>query len=151
MRTIEELLSQQPVFLNDWSGKIDVISDFDNIYMSEKEYLAETAPYANVEMWLENKEKMAEAIERWRPINILFASYSYENYSGDAWVLFEENGKLYEVKGGHCSCYGLEGQWEPDGVNLVELKNRLLKGGFGDDRYSGNGFKSELINFLGIQ
>ena len=45
---------------------------------------------------------------------ILLASYTYENYTGDAFVLFERDGQLFEVNGSHCSCYGLEGQWEPE-------------------------------------
>ena len=46
-------------------------------------------------------------------VHVLFAYYSYENYSGDAYVLFEQDGKLYGVEGSHCSCYGLEDQWYP--------------------------------------
>lgn len=31
-----------------------------------------------------------------------------------AWILYVGvDGKLYEVHGSHCSCYGFEGQWEP--------------------------------------
>lgn len=45
---------------------------------------------------------------------VLFAAYTYENYSGTAIVIFERDGKLYENHGGHCSCYGLEGQWSPE-------------------------------------
>lgn len=59
---------------------------------------------------------------------ILWATYTYENYSGDATVLFKENGKYYEVHGSHCSCYGLEGQWDAEEVNLLELENRITKG-----------------------
>lgn len=150
METIEKLLKKEPVYLNVWDSKIAVISDFDNIYMSKSEYLAESSPYSNVSLWEEKKEIMKTAIKRWEPINILFASYGYENYSGDAWVLFEKEGKLYEVKGGHCSCYGLEGQWEPEEVNLDELQQRLTKGTFGEDDYSGNTFKSQLMSFLGL-
>lgn len=64
-------------------------------------------------------------------INILFAIYDVDGYDGYAYVLFEQNGILYEVHGGHCSCYGLEGQWSPEEVNLKELHNRLVNGGFG--------------------
>lgn len=46
---------------------------------------------------------------------ILFAVYTYEDYSGSAHVLYRRNGKLYEVHGGHCSCNGLEGQWDHGG------------------------------------
>ena len=45
---------------------------------------------------------------------ILFASYGGCSYAGDALVLFERDGKLFEVNGSHGSCYGLEGQWNPE-------------------------------------
>lgn len=54
---------------------------------------------------------------------VLVASYTYEDYTGDAYVLFERGGKLWEVHGSHCSCYGLSQQdyeytpgtqWEPE-------------------------------------
>lgn len=42
--------------------------------------------------------------------HVLFAVYEDENYEGSAFVLFKgTDRKLYEVNGGHCSCYGLEG------------------------------------------
>ncbi len=44
---------------------------------------------------------------------VLFASYGGASYEGHAVVLFKKDGKLYEAGGSHCSCYGLEGQWEP--------------------------------------
>ena len=46
--------------------------------------------------------------------DILVAYYGDESYEGYAYVLFMKNGKLYEVCGGHCSCHGLEGQWDPE-------------------------------------
>jgi len=126
MKTLEELLSQPPVYLNDWaeSGKIGLISDFEDIYMSQKEYEAETAPYANAKIWEEKKIKMANAIKEYEPIHILFASYSYANYSGDAFVLFEQDGKLFEVNAGHCSCYGLEGQFSHEETTLEAVAHR---------------------------
>lgn len=60
-------------------------------------------------------------------VNIIVASYTYENYEGDAYVLFERDGKLFEVHGGHCSCYGLEGQWEPEEVTVADLRANLVK------------------------
>ena len=114
MKTISELINQEPVFLNDWSNskKDGVLSDFE----------------------VEDKNH-----------NILFASYGYRNYEGDAWVLFEKGGKLYEVNGSHCSCYGLENQWDEEAVELSELENRITKGTFGGYGYSGNGFATELL------
>ena len=55
---------------------------------------------------------------------ILLASYTYENYTGDAFVLFERDGKLFEVNGSHCSCYGLEDQWEPEETTKEALLAR---------------------------
>lgn len=151
MKALQEIIKQKPVFLNNWSHKIDVIGDFEDIYMNYEEYIAGEPPYSNVKYWLEEKEKMDEAIKRYKNVNILFASYSYANYSGDAWVLFEQNGELYEVNGSHCSCYGLEGQWEPDRVSLKELEHRLLNGTWGEDDWSNNNFKEELCKFLDVE
>lgn len=58
-------------------------------------------------------------------VEILFAYYTYEDYSGCAFVLFSRDGKLYEVNGGHCSCYGLEGQWEPEETTVEAIKKRI--------------------------
>lgn len=66
-------------------------------------------------------------IEILNSINILVASYTYEHYNGSAFVLFEQDGVLYEVNGSHCSCYGLEDQWEPEEVNLDELEQRFSR------------------------
>jgi len=83
-------------------------------------------------------------------IQILLAAYEYECYNGQAFVLFLKEGQLFEVFGGHCSCYGLEGQFDPEKVILSELENRLKKGSFGDDDYSDNVFKTDLAKFLGV-
>jgi hypothetical protein len=150
MKQLSKIVKQEPVYLNDWKNKIDVISDFDEIYISGEEYNADVAPYSNVKAWEEKKARMKEAIEKWKPINILFASYGTQCYSGDAFVLFEQDGKLFEVNGGHCSCYGLEGQFEPSETTLEELHHRLVNGAMGEDDYSGNEFGTELKQFLGI-
>lgn len=59
---------------------------------------------------------------------ILFASYGGGGYDGDALVLFQRDGKLYEVHGGHCSCYGLEDQWDPGEVTWAALALRPREG-----------------------
>jgi hypothetical protein len=43
-----------------------------------------------------------------------YAVYTYESYEGNATVVFEYDGSLFEVHGSHCSCNDLEGQWEPE-------------------------------------
>lgn len=147
MKTITQIINQEPVFLNIFTSKLDVISEFNGVYLTDDDY-----QYLTDLKEFGAREEADRAIERHKNDNILFASYGYENYSGDAWVLFERDGKLYEVNGQHCSCFGLEGQWEPEEVYLPELKNRLMKGTFGTDyEWSGNVFALELIEFLGIE
>lgn len=121
MKTVEELKAQNPIFLNDWA-----------------------------ESKIEGLISDFELTNELDGVNVLFASYSYANYSGDAWVLFEKGGNLFEVNGSHCSCYGLEGQWDFEPVVLDELVTRLSKGYFGTGDYSDNGFADELKVFLGI-
>jgi hypothetical protein len=48
------------------------------------------------------------------PDELLFAEYGGAAYRGDAYVCYRIGDKYYTVQGGHCSCYGLEGQWEPE-------------------------------------
>jgi hypothetical protein len=77
---------------------------------------------------LETKQDIANNfsidVESLENCNIVFAAYTYEDYSGSALVLYEEDGKLYEVNGSHCSCYGLEGQWSPEETTLEALRMR---------------------------
>lgn len=70
---------------------------------------------------------------------ILVASYTYEDCSGSAYVLFERDGKLFEVHGSHCSCYGLSEssysgdtttQWEPEETFAAAIQHRIDNGTF---------------------
>lgn len=152
MKKLNEILEQEPVFLNDWAEtkRIGVIGDFEDISITKKEYEATECPIPNKDYWIEKKQKMDEAVKQYENIKILFATYGNANYEGDAWVLFSKNNELFEVNGGHCSYYGLEGQWKKEPVVLKELKNRLEKGTFGTDSYADNEFATELKLFLGL-
>jgi hypothetical protein len=63
-----------------------------------------------------------------KKIEILFGFYWNEYYQGTAYVLFKQDGKLYEVEGSHCSCNGLGGQWEPLQTSLEAIKKRITEG-----------------------
>jgi len=54
---------------------------------------------------------------------ILAASYEGYDYEGKAWVLARRisTSELVMVHGSHCSCNGLEGQWEPEPTTLAYL------------------------------
>lgn len=56
---------------------------------------------------------------------LLYASYFRENYEGSAFVLFIKDGELWEVNGNHCSCYGLEQQWNPEETSPAALAMRF--------------------------
>ena len=151
MKTLNAILKQEPVFLHNWKEKIDVIGDFEGINLTAEEYKAQVSPYANNEYWLEKKAKMEKAIEEWKAINLLFSSYGKDYYSGDAFVLFEKGGKLFEVNGGDCSCCGLEGQFSPEPTTIEALSFRLTNGTTGTGRYSDNEFATELKTFIGLE
>ncbi len=153
MKTIPELLEQPPVMLENWKHPNDALFDFFGVYMDNDAYTATSAPYPNKDYWLEKKAEADKILAENAGVHILFGYYSYQDYSGYAYVLFEKDGKLYEVIGGHCSCNGLEGQWEPEETDLKSLTHRLEAGKLGRG-YSGSGYDNECANelreFLGI-
>lgn len=52
----------------------------------------------------------------------LYAQYEYANYEGYSTVIYSYDGvKFYVVYGSHCSCYYLEGQWDPTEHSLEDL------------------------------
>lgn len=65
---------------------------------------------------------------------VVYAGYEYENYEGDAAVIFVSDGKLYMVSSSHCSCNGLEGTWEPDEVT-VEMLRKMTAERYGGGEY----------------
>lgn len=54
----------------------------------------------------------------------IVALYTYEDYSGQALVVYRIDNVLYEVNGSHCSCYGLEDQWDPEVADPREIVKR---------------------------
>ena len=64
---------------------------------------------------------------------ILFASYTEESYSGEAYVqMVLPNGSLAEVRGSHCSCHGLEDQWDIEDTTVEALRHEFQHGyGYG--------------------
>lgn len=131
MKTLDALLQQESVYLYNWKKKEDIILSF--------------AP-----LGYDNKSKLIKEryIRLWQPINILFAYYDGDSYEGDAFVLFECKGKLFEVNASHCSCEGLS-DFNGEETTIDALKHRLIKGTLGQE-YGENQFAKELKEFLGI-
>jgi hypothetical protein len=68
----------------------------------------------------------ADATPYW-DAEIITAEYN-GGWEGSVFVLFKSGGNLYEVNGGHCSCYGLEGQWDPEPTTEEALRHRVEQG-----------------------
>jgi hypothetical protein len=81
--------------------------------------------YGNWDSFEDMKNSFEEEIPD--TIEVIYASYSIDSYEGEAFVLFRQNGEYFEVNGSHCSCYGLEGQWSPERVDLPELIGRISR------------------------
>lgn len=93
------------VFLNDWSESklIGVMSGFEIKYQD-----------------LKGK-------------SILLASYENEDYEGYAYVLLTDGVNLFEVHGSHCSCYGLEEQWDIEETTAESILKRVKDGDLGEE------------------
>lgn len=119
-------MTRRPIYLHDWSesGEAGMLADF------------------------------GIAADALTDANVLVASYTYEDYSGSAYVLFERGGKLFEVHAGHCSCYGLSEssycgdtttQWQPEEADRDAVIHRLTKGTWGED----DKIKESILDALG--
>lgn len=77
---------------------------------------------------------------------LLYADYTYEDYSGDAYVLGynKDNKQFFEVHGSHCSCYGLEGQWDEEYYEDVKQLQAAIERRFSNRyEYSRYAYSSE--------
>ena len=106
------------------SNKLKII----NLVTQSAEELAEEFADSNI-------------INELKDANLLISVYSIDGWEGNAFVLFEKEGILYEVNGSHCSCYGLEGQWEPSITTWKALAMRQFYG-ISPDYYD------DLIRFI---
>lgn len=63
-----------------------------------------------------------------RPSQVLYTWYDSDgSYSFSAYVVYRKGRHYYTVTGSHCSCYGLEGQWEPEQYTKTQLIEALRK------------------------
>ena len=79
--------------------------------------------------------------------NIKFASYGGMSYEGDAIVILTRGDKVYEVHGSHCSCYGLEEQWDEEETTWEALHDRYVVKRC-DDEYFREEHSSAAADFL---
>lgn len=64
---------------------------------------------------------------------VIIAYESVGDYGCDSSSFFllkhKENGKLFEIHGSHCSCYGFEGQLDLEETDVESLRARVENGG----------------------
>jgi hypothetical protein len=91
----EALLSKEPVFKDEFNCREDVFTQF--------------------------------ALKDDPKYQILYAGYTYEDWSGSSIVFGYDHEKkqFFEVYASHCSCFGLEDQWEPEYYDSFEEMVRL--------------------------
>lgn len=96
----------------------------------------------NFENWEDvvSQFQVGDEDEKKEPDAVYHAGYTYENYEGSAYVAYRRGDKYFTVSGGHCSCYGLEEQWEPEEYDLKTFKEVL-------DRQDGS-IKQKILKAL---
>ena len=126
------------MYLGEWTDKIGMVAEFEGLYVTSEQFHDPAKQF-------EGKTLLSVALQqpRWQEIEVLLARYSQEGYEGSAFVLFTQNGELYEVNASHCSCFGLEGQWEPEETTWQALYKRTKDG------WSFEDFKEEMYSVLG--
>jgi hypothetical protein len=76
--------------------------------------------------WYDVCREFEEVIDL--PDEVLLAVYDSELYEGYANVIYRQADRYYWVHGSHCSCYGLEGQWDPEEYSAELLIAALRRG-----------------------
>lgn len=67
------------------------------------------------------------------PKEVIYANYDMGGYDGSAFVVYRNGRKYYLVQGGHCSCYGLEDQWNPEEYSKKILVAALERMNYPED------------------
>lgn len=97
--------------------------------MTDEELMAEWLTLTGHRVF-EGHETEADVASAWRielsSIKgcVIAALRWHGDYEGGGFVLLNRGGKLFEVSGSHCSCYGLEDQWSEEETSIAALKKR---------------------------
>ena len=106
--------------------------------MKDKVYVQE---FSDNEDIISNYAAPSDALEG---ATVYLAWYGYGSYDGESLVVFEKNGILYEVNGSHCSCYGLEHQWQPEETSWEALAMRDM-GSYSSGEQEAGAILKELV------
>jgi hypothetical protein len=101
-------------------------------------------------------DELAEAFydenikEELKGATLYISIYEQAYYEGYALVVWEKNGELFLVEGSHCSCYGLEGQWNPEKTDWRALEKRQFFG-YDEIQEALKAFTTEKSRLVGVQ
>lgn len=92
----------------------------------------------------ENWEDVGKEFATEMPQNVipLCAIYNQEDYEGSAVVVYVEGHDLKFVYGSHCSCFGLEDQWDPEIIEWEAAETVL------DQTYYLRGYKEYVLPII---
>lgn len=86
-------------------------------------------------------------------IRLLVAYESVGDYGCDSsgFYVFRKGRKLYEVHGSHCSCYGFEGQWNPEETSLAYFRSDKFHFSTGGDDSEGGAQVAKVRDFFALK
>ena len=93
----------------------------ESLYLEDLSGCSEDEVKKHIVLSYEADEKEVEKYE----ILIAYESVGSWGCDSSSWFLLKEKatGKLFETHGSHCSCYGFEGQFEPEETTVEYLQS----------------------------
>ena len=85
--------------------------------------------YEGFDDWADVQERFS--MNDPEPQAVIWAEYDNGGYDGQAYVFYYNEGKFWYNEGSHCSCYGLEDQWDPEEYSLETLKGQMERATYG--------------------
>ncbi|MFA6514642.1 MAG: hypothetical protein WCT42_00020 [Candidatus Paceibacterota bacterium] len=126
IKEFSEIVKQDPIFLGNGTevkSYINSARDSSINVLSMDDLITAFSVHRSD---FESPEEFKKILDQ---LKVLIATGSSDYiYEGDIWVLYEKDGKLYEVLTFHDSISGFD--WEPEEVCLEELLNRFTSGTF---------------------
>lgn len=117
-----------------------------------REYSGDESGFDQGEPSSADKAALAKSLEDY---NVVIAYESVGSWGCDSssWFLLQhkETGEYSEIEGSHCSCYGFEGQYDPQAATLEYLKSDKFSfycGGYDDNETENQKAVKDFLNAL---
>lgn len=127
MKTIEQILRQEPVFMKNWKCKNDVFESFG----------------------IESDEDVNILFAYYSYEDYYGLAFVLVEKSGQLYEVHGSHCSCYGLDEEDADG-SVNSQWDMEETNLEVLEHKLTNGEFGFDDYCGNYFREELCDFLGV-